>query len=158
MITVKNFSAYTINKDGKIFNKKGNEMCQWSDNQGYKQVALHKDGKRHCKRVHRLLWESFNGDIKDGMVINHKDSNKSNNTLDNLEVVTNKENVDHFFKYNSKRKYNVDVFSKSSGEFIGNYTSITKMCKELSLNRKTMYSILKGVKTTNNYPYNFISN
>lgn len=155
MKQVKNFSAYTINEDGIVYNKQGKQICQWIDNQGYKQVVLYRDGKRYFRRVHRLVWESYNGDIKEGMVINHIDSNKTNNSLSNLEVVTNQYNVSHFFKNNVRKSYNLNVYEKQTNTFIGNYTSVTKMCEDLSLNRKTVYSILKGTKETNNYPYYF---
>jgi hypothetical protein len=46
-------------------------------------------------KVHRLIWELANGPIPEGMQINHKDFNKANNKLENLELVTNLENSRH---------------------------------------------------------------
>lgn len=42
--------------------------------------------------LHRLIYETFIGDIPQGMQINHKDENKMNNDIENLEVVTPKQN------------------------------------------------------------------
>ena len=53
------------------------------DNEGYYSVAL--NGKHH--RLHRLIYESFVGDIPDGFVIDHKNGNKLDNSLDNLRAV-----------------------------------------------------------------------
>ena len=64
------------------------------DNRGYKCVHIrnaHKQRKMHY--VHRLIWETFVGPIPEGLQINHKDENKINNSLENLEVVTPKQNL-----------------------------------------------------------------
>lgn len=47
--------------------------------------------------VHRIVYETFVGDIPEGLQINHLDGNKSNNHLSNLEVCTASENVKHAF-------------------------------------------------------------
>jgi len=60
---------------------------------GYEIVSLKKDGvsKRHY--VHRLAAEAFIG--TSSLEVNHRDGNKANNRLQNLEYVTRQENVDH---------------------------------------------------------------
>ena len=62
---------------------------------GYHQVALYKNGKATNRSVHRLVVEAFIGKIPKGMEVNHKDGNKLNNQLDNLEIVTKSENMKH---------------------------------------------------------------
>jgi len=52
-------------------------------------------GQRRAFLVHRIVWETFVGEIPEGLQINHKDGNKLNNHLSNLEVVTPKENMRH---------------------------------------------------------------
>ena len=54
-------------------------------------------GTRSIKRVflHRAVYEAFHGPIPDGLTINHKDGNKANNRLDNLEVATMRQQTDH---------------------------------------------------------------
>ena len=61
--------------------------------QGYYHVILAKNGKHKIFRVHRLVYEAFNGPIPDGMQINHNDEVKTNNNLENLSLVTCKENI-----------------------------------------------------------------
>ena len=46
-------------------------------------------------RVHRLVYEAFIGPIPDGMQVNHIDEDKSNNRLDNLNLMTPKENCNY---------------------------------------------------------------
>ena len=62
---------------------------------GYKQIRMLVDGKRYHLYSHRAIWSYFCGDIPSGLVINHINGNKSDNRLDNLEVVTHKENHQH---------------------------------------------------------------
>jgi hypothetical protein len=64
---------------------------------GYKYVGLYKlddDGetRRYWKRVHRVVWEAFNGAITQAMVIDHIDEDKGNNRLDNLQMLTSSQN------------------------------------------------------------------
>ena len=66
-------------------------------NNGYKIVQFCKDGKYSKRLVHRAVWETFYGPIPDRLEINHKDLDKTNNKLDNLELVTHQENLVHRF-------------------------------------------------------------
>lgn len=61
---------------------------QSDDGRGYKICYLHR--KRF--RVHRLVWEAFNGKIPDGMQVNHINEIKADNRLENLNLMTPKEN------------------------------------------------------------------
>ena len=62
---------------------------------GYLVVSLRKESRRHSRYVHRLVADTFL-DKKDGCeYINHIDRNKRNNTVDNLEWCTQKQNVNH---------------------------------------------------------------
>ncbi len=66
---------------------------------GYLALALQMpDTKRLAKvMAHRLVWETAHGPIPEGMQINHKDLDKTNNRLSNLEVVTPAENIRHSY-------------------------------------------------------------
>lgn len=77
------------------------------DKYGYPRVALCKNGKQKHYRVHRLMALAFIPNPEMKLTVNHKDSNKSNNNLDNLEWATYAENNDHCLKF-GKRKFDVD--------------------------------------------------
>lgn len=62
---------------------------------GYSQVILVKDCARRLFLIHRLVASAFISIIPNGMEVNHKDSNKKNNNLSNLEIVTPSENQKH---------------------------------------------------------------
>jgi hypothetical protein len=61
----------------------------------YLIVDFCKNGKYTKRGVHRIVWEAFNNVIPEGMEINHKDLNRSNNKLENLEIVTHQQNIQH---------------------------------------------------------------
>ena len=58
----------------------------------YKHVQLGKDGIKETYKVHRLVWEAFNGEIPEGMEIDHINTIRDDNRLENLRCVTPKEN------------------------------------------------------------------
>lgn len=64
------------------------------------------NGKRY--RLHRYVWEYYNGEIPKGYHIHHKDHNKDNNELDNLELLTKQEHINRHIEEMSdelKQKY-----------------------------------------------------
>ena len=70
-------------------------MTPRKNNSGYQLVTICNAGKKYDCTVHRLVWETFVGPIPEGMQINHKDENKSNNSLENLEIMTPKQNANY---------------------------------------------------------------
>lgn len=59
---------------------------------GYMVITLTKNGKQSTKRVNRVVWEAFNGPIPDGMQVNHINEDKTDNRLENLNLMSSKEN------------------------------------------------------------------
>lgn len=63
-----------------------------------------KDGINYKRRVHRVVWEAFNGPIPDRLEVNHKNLDRQDNRLENLELLTHRENVQHAFSIYSKEQ------------------------------------------------------
>ena len=84
---------------------------------GYKVVSLGKKPDRKTHLVHVLVAQAFLEKPTGKEYINHKDGNKSNNCIDNLEWVTAKENVQHAIQtglrdpHNTPRRYGKDHYS-----------------------------------------------
>ena len=107
MKLIEAFPNYRIHENGLIesnFKFKTNIPCDvWREVKpiydktcGYLIVTLCSgDGVRKNKRVHRLLCEAFLPNPQNKKHINHKDGNKLNNALNNLEWATPKENAIH---------------------------------------------------------------
>jgi len=64
---------------------------------GYLQVGLRKNGKGYSQLVHRLIGMTFLN-LQPNQEINHKDGNKNNNKLDNIEISSRSENIKHAFR------------------------------------------------------------
>lgn len=68
------------------------------DKDGYFKYVLCCDNRRSYRFAHRLTYETFVGPIPDGQQINHKNGNKQDNRLANLEAVTPSQNTLHGFR------------------------------------------------------------
>lgn len=94
-----NFKYYYINKNGQIAKIKDGKIRLLNDRlnaYGYKRVSMvNDDGYRKDRLVHVLLMKTFVPNPENKKVINHKDGNKTNNNLDNLEWATHSENTTH---------------------------------------------------------------
>lgn len=63
--------------------------------EGYLSVKLYKECKQYTYYIHRLVAFAFCDGYVDGMDVNHKDGDKTNNVSCNLEWCTRKENINH---------------------------------------------------------------
>ena len=78
--------------------RKGRVLWQLTNPDGYQCVRIKKNSKVKEYRVHRLVALTFLGaPLDDSMEVNHKDGNKKNNRVDNLEWVTHRENCIYNF-------------------------------------------------------------
>lgn len=74
----------------------GKILSQKTKANGYREVSLYIEPQKGVmKYVHRLMYETFVGEIPNGYEINHIDGNKSNNKISNLELVTPSQNRLH---------------------------------------------------------------
>lgn len=81
---------------------KEKQLKPYNNGYGYMLVDMRKNGKRYMKLVHRLVAEAFLPNPENLPQINHKDGNKANNNVNNLEWCTCSENQFHAFKCNLK--------------------------------------------------------
>lgn len=95
--TIEEFDDYQVSNYGNVkslkFDKeKTLKPCIGTD--GYYRVCLHKNKRNVTKKIHQLVAIAFLNHKPCGFkfVVNHKDFNRLNNHVDNLEIVTNREN------------------------------------------------------------------
>jgi hypothetical protein len=118
---LENFSNYEIYpEEGKIWSYKSKRYVGAQVTNGYWQVGLYDDnGERHMFQLHRVIWMAVNGDIPEGLEINHIDENKSNNSISNLNLMTRKENINYGtgIQRSAKKQTNRSDISKQVGAF-----------------------------------------
>lgn len=89
---IKSLERFKKGKNGCLVTVKEKILKPQINRTGYYIVALCKNSIVKKYQVHRLVWEAFNGQIPEGYEINHLDERPVNNRLENLNLVTHKEN------------------------------------------------------------------
>lgn len=75
--------------------RRGRVLKPGTSQGGYLVVALRKNGTQHMVKVHTVIAAAFLGERPQGLEVNHKDFNRMNNAVENLEYVTRQENIRH---------------------------------------------------------------
>lgn len=150
---IKDYPMYSVSNLGSIKNNKtGRILKQLNDNRGYLQVRLYNNGKAKTYKVHKIVFETFKGKITNKMVINHKDGNKYNNSLKNLEGVTQQYNVLHAI--NKGNFYLRPVYCHETGK---EYTSLAEVSRELNVDAGNVQKVCAGkCKHTKGYHFSYI--
>lgn len=95
---------YCVTDDGKVFtyyptsrkNKYYEKKYQLS-NRGYLRISMNIDKKCYMKSIHRLVAESYIPNPNNLPEVNHKDGDKLNNNVSNLEWITKSNNIKHSY-------------------------------------------------------------
>lgn len=147
---IKGHPDYLINSKGEVYslknNSKGKRLKSHYDKNEYERIGLCENGKQKQYFVHRLLAETFIPNPNNKPFINHKDENKQNNSIKNLEWCTSKENN----SYGTRLKRIAISHKKRIAQMLDDYTVVkiwdsqTDASKSLSLNIKNINQCLKG--------------
>ena len=122
---------------------------------GYKLIGLRKNGVKKIFQVHRLVAKAFIANPYNLEQVNHKDTNKANNHVDNLEWVTARENSLHAIRHgrfkgslenlklaNERRKMRVIAVDKTGNEQL--FESMHEAARLLDISRKYIKDCLDG--------------
>lgn len=160
---------YSINENAEIINIKTNTTKRPTlGNHGYYVIDLFKNGKRKTFLVHRLMAETFLPNPLRKKTVNHKDGNKQNNKLGNLEWATYSENHKHSYEKLGRKPYmtgrrgklnhnSKPVFMCSLyGEIIERFDSISDAERETGNLNNAIVACLKGKnKTCGGYKWRY---
>ena len=116
---------YLASRCGKILSLKWNKkrilkLCQ--KNNGYLGFQLFENNTFKDYSVHRYIYEVFKGKIPEGMHIDHWDFNKKNNSINNLQILSPKENIQ---KSKFKKVFSLNLKTKEEKIF-GSVTETAK--------------------------------
>lgn len=154
---IKDFDTYEVSTLGNIRNKNTLKDIQKNTSKTckYYKVMLFKNKKHHNKMVHRLVALTFIENPLNKPQVNHKDGNKLNNSIDNLEWMTQNENMHHCYKNNLKIYQPLHYKGKFGYEHnrskeieIDNikYGSISEASRQLNINISTIWWRIKHKK------------
>lgn len=122
------------------------------DAKGYLLVGIKINGKLVKRGVHRLVAQTFIPNPDNSPEVNHKDCDRKNNNVDNLEWVTRQENIAYRDKLghtarNNKPKSPVFAVNLSTLE-VSHFSSQHEAGRELGINQCDVNAVLKGRQKT----------
>lgn len=152
-------SNYEISDEGEVRNKTTKYILKGRlSKSGYLQVSIKidEDSIFHNRYIHRLVAEYFLPQTENNLIVNHKDGNKQNNKVENLEQMTQSENIQHahnhhLFKKTSNRR--VGMFDKD-GQLIQEFNSIVEAYK--TLNKPSRVNIDSAIQGRQKTAYGYI--
>lgn len=143
MKDIKNYEGlYAVTSCGKIWSYRNEKfLTPETDIGGYLRVNLCKNGKTKHYKIHRLVADAYIPNPENLPQINHKDENKANNCLQNLEWCDAKYNTNYGTR-NDKIKKPILQYTLN-GEFVREWPSASDVGKEVSTH---ICNCLKGRK------------
>lgn len=138
---------YQVSDLGNVKSIRRNKILKPSNQgQGYLQVVLCKSGKnKHC-RVHRLVAQAFIDNPYNLSDVNHRNENKSDNNVNNLEWITNKDN-NNYGTRNERLSIPIVQLNKE-GSLITKWKSGMEVEREKGISRANISKCCKGQSQT----------
>ena len=153
---------YQISNLGRVKSLARNEMfCKRPETilkpflcgSGYQEIILTKNAERKPKLIHRLVAEAFVPNTDGRREVNHKDGNKGNNVVANLEWVTPSENQKHSRKVLNAQSFKRKVVCVESSV---EYESITEAADKNGLQSTLIWKCCNGTqRTTGGYHWKY---
>lgn len=140
-------SKYKVSNHGNVWSEFSNRLLANNPaKDGYHSVGVIFNGVRQNIGTHRLVALHFVDGYNEGLEVNHKDANKSNNRADNLEWVTHQNNMTHVRKNrlypNTKWVCVVD----EAYNILKIYNSTIECARELGLSRRRVSDCCRGFR------------
>lgn len=147
---VRTLDRVTSNEDRTWFTK-GRVLKQHDNGKGYLQVSVSIDGKWVTKKVHRLVAQTFIQNPNNWPEVNHKDNDRTNNRVENLEFCTHSYNMAYRDKYgkSSAEVLGCPVYAVNLDTMeISKFESQRAAGRALGINQANITKVVKGTQKT----------
>lgn len=134
---INDYKGYKITKDGRIWSDKSGKFLKLSIINGYYNVNLPKK-----IAVHRLVAQQFIPNLEDKNFVNHKNNNKLDNRVENLEWATQKEVCNSHNKSISHPKKVIQLDMK--GNTLNTYSSFVEAAKNTGVSASSISKVVCG--------------
>ena len=143
---------YQVSNTGKVRDLKNHIKSVYKNNKGYTCLSLYYNGKTYHPTVHRLVAKAFIPNPNNYEQVNHKDCNKENNNVENLEWCNQRYNYDEGMKTFQYSKNEEHYFAKLKNSDIPIIYELYKLgftratvAKMFSINPSSLEAIEKGI-------------
>jgi hypothetical protein len=153
-ITINNFKGkkildypnYLISKEGQVYSTNRNKIKISEINQnGYCRIEICNQNGKKKFYIHRLVAETYISNPHNYGQVNHKDLNKHNNNVDNLEWCSESMNMQHNADNkleNSRKVIQLDPLDEN--KIIGTFNSIKEASKKVKINNTSIVHCCSG--------------
>ncbi len=149
---------YSVSDEGEVRNDNNNTLLKLGLQQGYLHVGLSINKKIKRMRVHRLVAIAFIPNPDNKPYVNHKDGNRQNNKVSNLEWNTPSENAQHAVAtgLRSKTRGRAVIQYSLAGKEMITFVSATEAARELNLQQsKITLCCLRQRLTTGDFQWRY---
>ena len=136
---VDHFDNYLVSTEGRVQNRTTGRILRDANANGYRYVRLYNETGSECKKVHRLVAQAFLGDIPFGYDVAHIDNDKTNNQVNNLEIITHGDNTRNAHRDGLCLSHRVEVVE--TGEI---YPSLNSCAKAIGGRQGAISNVLNG--------------
>lgn len=138
---------YSVDDLGNVYTKSGKILKSSINHRGYCIVNLMINGKRKGLTVHRAILNSFKEPPFKDAQINHIDGNKQNNSLNNLEWCSAKENTNHsLYTLNNILLRGRSIIAIHESGWVKQFRSLRECAKFLKCSPGAVYAVVHGYK------------
>jgi len=142
------YDKYEGNRNGIVRNIKRKTPVGCQNNLGYYRFTISDNGKSKNVKSHRFIYECFHGVITHKRVVDHINNFRTDNRLDNLQLLTNSENTQKDHKGGKcLPPIKIRAINTETGESF-DYESITKTAKDLIIHSASICHVVKGTNET----------